>query len=130
MYAESKCKIMYAFGLLCTGALIGCLCTLLYCGSGRSTGTGADSTSTAQQAQGITELNELARTENQSARAAVTRADERAERAGEINQRVTERLKGSKELLGQIRADNQRAKLILDELIAGAESGRAQGEKN
>ena len=122
MDAESKRKIMYAVGVLCTGAAIGSLCTLLYCGSGRSTSTGADSTSAAQQAQRITELNELAGKENQSARAAVERADERAAEAGKINQRVTEQLEGSKELLGQIRADNQRAKLILDELIREAET--------
>lgn len=130
MYAESKRKIIYAFGLLCAGALIGCICTLLYCGSGRSASAGADSASAAQQVERAAELNELAERENQSAREAVERADERAERAGEINQRVTEQLKGSKELLGQIRADNQRAKQILDELIREAEGGCTQGEKN
>ena len=130
MDAEGKRKIMYVVGLLCAGALIGSLCTLLYCGSGRSTRAGTDSASAAQQAQRITELNDLARAENKSARDAAERADERAAEAGTINQRVTERLEGSKELLGQIRADNQRAKQVLDELIAGAENGRAQGEKN
>ena len=130
MDAEGKRKIMYAFGLLCAGTLIGSLCTLLYCGSGRSTSTGADSASAAQQIKRAAELNDLARAENQSAREAVERADQRAAEAGEINQRVTQRLESSKELLGQIRVDNQRAKQVLDELIREAESGCTQGEKN
>lgn len=130
MDAESKYKIMYVVGLLCTGALVGSLCTLLYCGSGRSTSTRADSASAAQQVSRIEELNDLAGAENQSAREAVERADKRAAEAGAINQRVTEQLEGSKEFLGQIRADNQRAKLILDELIADAERESAQGAKN
>ena len=130
MDAGSKQKIINAFGLLCAGAAIGGICVLLYCQGGRSSSAGADSASATQQAQRITELNGLARAENQSARAAVEHADERAAEAGAINQRVTQRLEGSKELLGQIRADNQRAKQILDELIAGYQKRPAQGEKN
>ena len=130
MDAESKRKIMYAFGLLCAGALVGCVCTLLYCGSGRGADAGANSAGAAQQIERAAELNDLAGAENQSAREAVARADERAERAAEINQRVTERLEGSKELLSEIRADNQRAKQILGELIRTAEGGCTQGEKN
>ena len=65
-----------------------------------------------------------------SIRAAVESADERAAEAADINQRVTERLEGSQKLLDEIRADNQRAKQILDELIADAERESAQREKN
>lgn len=130
MHAEGKRKIIYAAGLLCAGALVGCICTLLYCGSGRTSSTGAGCTSAAQQVSRITELNELAERENQSAGEAVTRASERAAEAGAINQRVTERLADSKELLGQIRADNQRAKQILGGLIGETESGCTQREKN
>ena len=130
MDAGSKQKIINAFGLLCAGAVIGGICVLLYCQGSRTTSAGADSASATQQAQRATELNELAERENQSAREAVTRADERAAEAAEINQRVTERLESSKELIGQIRADNQRAKQILDELIREAETKPAQGTKN
>ena len=133
MDAERQRKITRAaYALLAAVILCGTV-ALLHGGCSRNNATssaGADSTSAAQQAQKITKLNKLARAENQSARAAVERADERAAEAGTINQRVTERLEGSKELLGQIRADNQRAKLILDELIREAESGCTQGEKN
>lgn len=131
MDAGSKQKIINAFGLLCAGVVIGGICVLLYCSSGRATSsTGADSASAAKQVSRITDLNERAREENQSARAAVERADQRAAEAADINQRVTEQLEESRQLVNEIRADNQRAKQILDELIADAESGRTQGEKN
>ena len=121
-----------AYAFLAAVILCGTV-ALFYGGCSRNSttsGAGADSASTAQQIKRATELNELARAENQSAREAVERADERAAEAGAINQRVTQRLESSQDILGQIRADNQRAKLILDELIRGAETGRAQGAKN
>lgn len=128
MDAGSKQKIINAFGWFCVGAVIGGICVLLYCQSGRSSSSkGADSASATQQAQRITDLNGLAERENQSAREAVTRADERAAEAAEINQRVTGRLESSRQLLDEIRADNQRAKQILDELIADHQAGTAQG---
>ena len=133
MNAKGQRKITRtAYGIL-AAVIICCAVALFYSGCSRDNATssaGADSASAAQQAQRITELNGLAERENQSAREAVTRADDRAAEAAGINQQVTERLADSKELIGQIRADNQRAKQILDELIADAESGRTQGEKN
>ena len=131
MDAGSKQKIINAFGWFCAGAVIGGICVLLYCQGGRSsTSAGTDGASATQQIERATGLNDIARAENQSARAAVERADERAAEAADLNQRVTERLESSKELLGQIRADNQRAKQILDELIADHQGEPAQGTKN
>lgn len=133
MDAERQCKITrIGYGII-IAILLGGGMALFYGGCSRDRATssaGADGASATQQIERATELNDLARAENQSARDAVTRADQRAAEAADINQRVTERLTGSKELLGQIRADNQRAKQILDELIGGAETGQAQGAKN
>ena len=130
MDAERQRKIArVGYGILAAVLLCGAV-ALLYSGcsrDGATTSAGADSASAAQQIERAAELNGLAERENQSAREAVTRADQRAAEAADINQRVTERLEGSKELLGQIRADNQRAKHILDELIRGAETEPAQG---
>ena len=133
MDAKGQRKITRVAYALLAAVILCSTVALFYSGCSRdgTTGSaGADSASAAQQAQRITELNDLARAENQSARDAVTRADQRAAEAADLNQRVTERLESSQELLGQIRADNQRAKLILDELIREAETGRTQGAKN
>lgn len=133
MDAKGQRKITrIGYGII-IAIIICCAVALFYGGCGRDSAipnTGADSASAAQQIERAAELNGFARAENQSARAAVERADERAAEAADINQRVTQRLEGSKELLGQIRADNQRAKQLLDELIREAETRPAQGEKN
>lgn len=93
-------------------------------------GTGRNGASAVEQAARAERLNELAGAENKSAGAAVDRADERAERAAEINQRIADQLAGSKELVEQIRADNQRAKQILAEFIADHKAGRETDKKN
>ena len=112
MNAKEQRKIArVAYGIL--AAVIICSAMALFhggCGRDSTTSSaGADSASAAQQAERITELNDLARAENQSARAAVERADERAAEATDIN---------------------QRAKLILDELIREAETRPVQRKKN
>ena len=133
MDAERQCKITrIGYGIIAAVLLCGAV-ALLHSGCSRdsaTSSTGADGASATQQIERATELNDLARAENRSARDAVGRADERAAEAAEINQRVAQRLNDSKELLGQIRADNQRAKQILDELIADHQGEPAQGTKN
>ena len=133
MDAERQCKITrIGYGIIAAVLLCGGM-ALLHSGCSRdsaTSSTGADGASATQQIERATELNDIARAENQSARDAVERADERAAEAAEINQRVAQRLNDSKELLGQIRADNQRAKQILDELIADHQGEPAQGTKN
>lgn len=133
MDAKGQCKIArIGYAVLAIAVFCGGL-ALLYGGCSRdsaTSSTGTDSASASQQVERATDLNERARKENQSARAAVESADERAAEAAGINQRVAERLANSKELLGQIRADNQRAKQLLDELIAGHQGEAAQGAEN
>lgn len=133
MDAERQRKITrIGYGII-IAILLGGGMALLHGGCSRdsaTSSTGADSPSATQQIERAAELNGLAERENQSARDAVTRADERAAEAADLNQRVTERLNDSKELLGQIRADNQRAKQILDELIADHQTEPAQRTKN
>ena len=134
MDAKGQCKIArIGYGIIAIAVFCGAV-ALFYGGCSRTdnatTGTGADSASATQQVERITDLNGLAERENQSAREAVTRADDRAAEAADLNQRVTEQLEESRQLVNEIQADNQRAKQLLDELIADAESGRTQGEKN
>ena len=134
MNAKGQCKIArIGYAVLAIAVFCGGL-ALLHGGCSRddsaTSSTGADSPSATQQIERAAELNGLAERENQSARDAVTRADERAAEAADINQRVTERLEGSRQLLDEIRTDNQRAKLILDELIADAETRPVQRKKN
>lgn len=99
-------------------------------GCGRS-GAGTDAarsndTSTAQQAQRAASLNGLAGQENRRAGESIERADEHAERAAEHNRRAQAELGDCQRLTQQIRADNQRAKQIIDELVSDAQTGAAQ----
>ena len=133
MDAERQRKITrIGYGIL-IAILLGGGMALLHGGCSRDSATGstgADSTSATQQVERAADLNERARAENQSAREAVERADQRAAEAADLNQRVTERLESSRQLIDEIRADNKKAKQIIDELIAGHQGEPAQGEKN
>ena len=129
-YGEREVKVI-GYALLIAGLV--CLAGLLLSGGcGR---TGADTARgngerASEQVNRAAELNELARAENKSAGAAVERAADDAQRAAEFNQRAQEQLADSKKLLSEIRADNRRAKQIIDELIAGAQTGAATDKKN
>lgn len=125
MDAESKRKIMHAFGLLCAGALIGCICTLLYCGSrSDAPAAGGNGERTAEQVNRAAELNELAGAEVDAAAGAVGRAEQHAERAAELNQSAQAGTADSKELVEQLKADNRRAKQLIDELIGEHQAGQ------
>lgn len=100
------------------------------CGRSGADTAGGNGERAAEQVNRAAELNELARAENKSAGAAVDRAADDAQRAAEFNQRAQEQLANSKKLLSEIRADNRRAKQIIDELIAGAQTGAATDKKN
>ena len=76
-----------------------------------------DYTSTSQQIKSSQELTERAGTENKSAREAVSAAQSRNAEAAAINERVTKQLNDCSELINDIRADNKRAKQLLDEII-------------
>lgn len=132
MHAKGQREVVVFGYALIIAAL---LCVAGYVSSSGCGRTSADTARgngerAAKQVKRAAELNELARAENKSAGAAVERAADDAQRAAEFNQRVQEQLADSKMLLSEIRADNQRAKQILDELIREAESGCTQGEKN
>ena len=130
MDAERKQKIINAACWFCAGVIACGAMFYLRSGGDDASSAGRNGASTVEQAARAAELNELARAENKSAGAAVDRADERAGEAAEINQRAQAELARSKELLEQVRADNQRAKQILGELIAGVETRRKADEKN
>ena len=134
MDAKEQRKITRLGYALVAVVVFCCAVALLHGGCSRDDGAtsnaGANSAGAAQQIERAADLNGLAEQENQSAREAITRADERAAEAAGINQRVEKRLESSRQLIDEIRADNQRAKQILDELIADHQAEPAQGEKN
>lgn len=129
MHAKGQREVVVFGYALIIAAL---LCIAGYVSSGGCGRSGADAARgngecAAEQVDRAAELNELARAENKSAGAAVDRAADDAQRAAEFNQRAQEQLADSQKLLSEIRADNQRAKQIIDELISNAQTGAAQG---
>lgn len=126
-YGEREVKVI-GYALLIAGLV--CLAGLLLSGGcGR---TGADTargncTSTSQQAQRAAELNEQAGTEVRAAAGAVERAEQHAERAEQLNQSAQAGIDDCQKLVSELKADNRRAKQILDELIREDESGCTQG---
>ena len=130
MHAKGQREVIVLGYALIIAAL---LCVAGYVSSGGCSRTGAGTgtaggncTSTTQQAQRAAEYNKQARAEIESATGAVGRAEQHADRATELNQSAQAGVGDCKKLVEQIRADNQRAKQIIDELIAGAQAGAAQ----
>lgn len=130
MHAKGQREVIVLGYALIIAAL---LCVAGYVsssGCGR-TGTGADTaggncTSTSQQAQRAAELNRQAGAEVDAAAGAVGRAEQHADRAASLNRQAQAGVNDSQKLVEQIRADNRRAKQIIDDLIAGAQAGAAQ----
>ena len=134
MHAKGQREVTVCAYAVVVALVLCCGVALFNRGCGRSdsaaTSTGGNGASASEQVTRAERLNELAGAENKSAGAAVDRATNNAQRAAELNQRATEQLAGSKELLSEIRADNQRAKQILSELIADHQAGREAGKKD
>lgn len=134
MHVKGQREVTVCAYALIVAIIIGCYLALFNGGCSRTdstaTSAGGNGASATQQASRAAELNELAGAENKSAGAAVDRATGNAQRAAELNQRAQEQLAGSKELLSEIRADNQRAKQILSELIADHQAGRKADKKD
>ena len=82
-------------------------------------GESEDGTGPIKQVNRIKELNGVARQKNKLAGEAIDRADNRAERAAELNQRASDGLAEGSKLIKGIRADNSEARRIIDELISG-----------
>ncbi len=128
MHAKGQREVVVFGYALIIAAL---LCIAEYVSSSGCGRTGTDSAGdngerTAQQAQRAAELNRQAGAEIKSAEGAVGRAEQLAERATELNQSAQAGVGDCQKLVEQIRADNQRAKQIIGELITGVQTGAAQ----
>lgn len=110
-----------------------CLCAavgsfILYtCFSGLSGSApaGGNGERAAQQVNRAAELNQQAGAAVKSAAGAVERAEQHAERAAEFNQSAQTRVSDCQKLIGELKADNRRAKQLLDELIGEHQAGEA-----
>lgn len=118
-------------------AIAALLCIACYVSSGGCghTSTGADTAggngkSTTQQVERAKELNRQAGAEIGTAGDAVWRAEQQVERAAELNQSAQTGVSDCKKFVGELKADNRRAKQLLDELIGEHQSGEATDKKN
>ena len=130
MYVKGQRKAV-VFGYALTIAALLCVAGYVSSGGCGHTGTDADTargncTSTTQQAQRAAEYNKQAGAAIESAAGAVGRAEQHADRATELNQSAQTRVGDCQKLVSELKADNRRAKQIIDELIRGAQAGAAQ----
>lgn len=129
MYVKGKREAV-VFG--CALAIAALLCVVGYVSSGGCgrTSTEADTAggngqSAAQQVNRVKELNRHAGAEIGTAGDAVERAEQHAERAAELNHSAQEGVSGCQKLVSELKADNRRAKQLLDELIGEHQAGEA-----
>ena len=128
MHAKGQREVkVIAYALIIAGLI--CLAGLLLSGGcGRSGSPAGDNGERpAQQVNRATELNQQAGAAVKSAAGAVGRAEQHADRAEQLNQSAQAGVNDCQKLVEQIRADNKRAKQIIDELISGAQATAAQG---
>ena len=128
MYAKGRREIKVICYALIVAALI-CLAGLLLsggCSRSDTPAAGGNGERAAEQVKRAAELNQQAGAAVKSAAGAVERAEQHADRAAELNQRAQAGVSDCQKLLSEIRADNQRAKQIIDELIRGNQAGTAQ----
>ena len=114
-----------AYSLLIAGLV--CLAGLLLSGGCGRSGSqpGDNGERAAQQVNRAAELNQQAGAAVKSAAGAVERAEQHAERAAELNQSAQTRVSDCQKLIGELKADNRRAKQLLDELIGEHQAGEA-----
>lgn len=130
MYVKGQREaVVFGYAL----AIAALLCVVGYVSSGGCghTSTDADTAggngkSTTQQVNRAAELNQQAGAAVKSAAGAVERAEQHADRAEQLNQSAQTGAAECKQLVDELRSDNQRAKCILDELIRGAQTRAAQ----
>ena len=129
MYVKGKRKAV-VFGYALTIAVMLCVAGYVSSGGCGHTGTDADTGgnghSTTQQVERVKELNRQAGAEIGTAGDAVGRAEQHAERAAELNQSAQTRVGDCQKLVSELKADNRRAKQLLDELIGEHQTGAAQ----
>lgn len=125
MHGEREVRVI-GYALLIAGLV--CLAGLLLSGGcGRSgSPAGGNGERAAQQVNRAAELNQQAGAAVKSAAGAVGRAEQHADRAEQLNQSAQAGVNDCQKLVEQIRADNRRAKQIIDELISNAQTGAAQ----
>lgn len=129
MYVKGQREaVVFGYAL----AIAALLCVVGYVSSGGCghTSTDADTAggngkSTTQQVERAAELNQQAGAAVKSAAGAVERAEQYAERAAELNQSAQTRVSDCQKLIGELKADNRRAKQLLDELIGEHQAGEA-----
>lgn len=129
MYVKGRREAV-VFGYALTIAALLCVAGYVSSGGCGHTGTDADTargncTSTTQQAQRAAEYNKQAGAAIESAAGAVGRAEQHAERAAELNQSAQTRVGDCQKLVSELKADNRRAKQLLDELIGEHQAGEA-----
>lgn len=124
MHGEREVKVI-AYALIIAG--IFCLAGLLLSGGcGRSgSPAGGNGERAAQQVNRAAELNQQAGAAVKSAAGAVGRAEQHADRAEQLNQSAQAGVNDCQKLVEQIRADNKRAKQIIDELIGEHQARQA-----
>lgn len=117
---------IYRIGVMCLCAAVGSYILYTYLSSRGSAPAGDNGERPAQQVNRAAELNQQAGAAVKSAAGAVERAEQHADRAEQFNQSAQTGAAECKQLVDELRSDNQRAKQILDELISNAQTGAAQ----
>ena len=108
-------KISYYLCIVCILLLVFALLWANY-GADRATEKSAGGNGADAEITRATELNQQAGAENKSAQQAIERAEERVDNA-------QAGIDDCETILAELRADNQRAKCIIDEIIRGASQG-------
>ena len=106
-------KISYYLCIVCIVFLVFALLRQSY-EADRATEKSAGGNGTVTEINRATELNQQAGAENKS-------AISHTERAGEYTEQAIQGNQSAQAILAEIRADNQRAKQIIDEIIRGAQ---------
>lgn len=108
-------KIIYYLCIVCILFLVFALLCQLY-RADRAPEKSAGSNGAVTEINRATELNQQAEAENKS-------AISHTERAGEYTEQAIQGNQSAQAILAELRADNQRAKYIIDEIIRGASQG-------
>ena len=124
---EQREVVVFGYALI----IAALLCAAGYVSSSGCGRSGSDSARgngerAVEQVNRAAKLNQQAGAEVRAAAGAVERAEQHADRAASLNQSAQAGVNDSQKLVEQIRADNRRAKQLIDELIAGAQAGAAQ----
>lgn len=129
MYVKGQREaVVFGYAL----AIAALLCVVGYVSSGGCghTSTGADTAGgngerAAQQVNRAAELNQQAGAAIKSAAGTVERAEQHADRAEQLNHSAQAGVSDCQKLVSELKADNRRAKQLIDELIGEHQAGEA-----